>query len=406
MLANGAMFTWLFLGTPLAIWRQLIWFIGLMVMYKYLRVIDIPNIKRTIDLISILFIVNVFQALFAIAAYNFNYVRIGYGFWIYYSGIPFLLFPYFFNEYVKRTGRSSLLFFDLFICLGLFQTIGLIIDCVSGGFFTNLFLVSVSKGLFGLLDSGRFCFLSEAPTTFGVYYCFCMFCTLYRLYLSKGNKTKIVLLAISLSYIVGGWMTGSRQIVLVLSIVFVLILGYYTLFINDRKTYMLFGMVLLFLSTPHIKSFLYSDSHHKDRFSSSNIVKDRRYLYWEDGFKENVRDNVLILYFGKAFSLSQGQKAQKGELTGRHYENTFYSRISELGILGVFLLLIPLYYLIRHWDGLDLFNIGLLSFYISYLVISYVSPNGSHQTTQMTVFIAMGMNLIKHEFKKEKIHLA
>ena len=406
MLANGALFTWLFQGTPFAMWRQLIWIIGLIILYKTIIYVDIINIKSILNILSVIFIINVFQALYAIAVFDFNLVRIGYGFWIYFSGIPFLLFPYFFIEYTKTTGKSSLLFLDLFIYMGMFLTLGLIVDRISGGIFTKLFLISMSNELLGLLDSGRYCFLCEAPTTFGVYYCFCMFCTLYRLYLSESNKSKLLLLVISLSYIVGGWMTGSRQIVLVLGIVFVIIFGFYTLFINDRKSYITFGIVLLFLSAPYIESFLYSDKAYKERFSSSSVAKDKRSQYWEEGFKENVSDNILIFYLGKAFSLSQGQKAKKGELTGRHYENTFYSRISEVGIIGVFLLLVPLYYLLRHWDGFDMFNIGLLSIYLSYLLISYIAPNGSHQTTQMVVFIAMGMNLIKHEFTRDKMQLA
>ena len=294
MLGNGALFTWLFQGTPFAMWRQLIWIIGLIILYKKIIYVDIFNIKSILNILGVIFIINVLQALYAIAVLDFNLVRIGYGFWTYFSGIPFLLFPYFFIEYTKTTGKSRLLFLDLFIYMGLFLTIGLIVDRISGGIFTKLFLISMSNGLLGLLDSGRYCFLCEAPTTFGVYYCFCMFCTLYRLYLSESNKSKLILLVISISYIVGGWMTGSRQIVLVLGIVFVIIFGFYTLFINDRKSYITFGIVLLFLSVPYIESFLYSDKAYKERFSSSSVAKDKRSQYWEEGFKENVSDNILI----------------------------------------------------------------------------------------------------------------
>ena len=152
--------------------------------------------------------------------------------------------------------------------------------------------------------------------------------------------------------------------------------------------------------------FLYSDKAYQRRFSSSTIRKDKRSLLWEKGFKENVSDNVAIFYFGKAFGLGHDQKWQKGEIKAPNYENTFYLRISETGIVGVFLLLVPLIYLLSHWDEFDFFNICLLSFYISYLIISYISPNGGHQTTQMVVFMALGMNLIKDEFKRGKMPLA
>ena len=40
-------------------------------------------------------------------------------------------------------------------------------------------------------------------------------------------------------------------------------------------------------------------------------------------------------------------------------------------------------------------NISLLSFFLSYIFISYVSPNGSYQTTQMIVYLAWGVYLKK-----------
>lgn len=330
------------------------------------------------------------QALLTYAIYNFNVVRLGYAFWAYFFGLPFLLLPYLWVE----SGRKPQTFYNIFIILGLFLTIGLVIDFVSGGFFTRMFLVSVVSSSEGMLDDGRFCFLSEAPTTFGVYYSFCLFCTLYRLYISNSNAVKLILLFIAFSFIIGAWLTGSRQIVFALALVFSVSFVYYIGFVKDKKSYVLIGLVILLLIAPSIQSFLFSEKSYQERYSSESIEEDTRYSSWERGFKENV-ENVEVFLIGKGVALSQGQKALDTEYVGSHYENTYYSRLSEIGIIGIILLLIPIICLVRNWGRITFFNISLLSFFLSYIFISYISPNGSHQTTQMVIYLACGMYLKK-----------
>lgn len=398
MLANGSLFTWLFRGTPLAAWRQLIWIAGLGLLFKYYKKIDLSVMVKVINLHFYLFIVILLQACLSVAFYNFNLVRIFYAFWFYFSGLPFLLLPYI----IARTQcMKATTFYNIFIGLGIFLTLGLIIDFISGGFFTKMFLVSVSSSLEGLLSDARFCFLSEAPTTFGTYYSFCLFCTLYRLYLAKDNLVKLGLLICSLFYIVGGWLTGSRQIVLVLLLVFVLSFAYYCFCVRDKKMFVLFAISIVVLVYPAIHTFMYSDQAYKNRYSANSIQKDSRTNVWIRGWHETVTDDIRVFLFGKAVGLAQGQKAQKGEVTGSHYENTYFSRLSEIGICGVFLLIMPLVYLWKYWIRTTVFNIFLLAFFLSYLVICYVSPNGSHQTTQMAVYIAFGLFLNRHYFDKD-----
>lgn len=390
MLANGSLFTWLFQGTPLNIWRQLIWLIGLMFFIRYIRITNSWELKKIARNHGIIGYVIFIQALLTYVICNFNVVRLGYAFWVYFAGLPFLLLPYLWAE----SGRKPQTFYNIFIILGLFLTIGLVIDFVSGGFFTRMFLVSVVSSSEGMLDDGRFCFLSEAPTTFGVYYSFCLFCTLYRLYISNSNTVKLILLFIALSFIIGAWLTGSRQIVFALALVFSVSFVYYIGFVKDKKSYVLIGLVILLLIAPSIQSFLFSEKSYQERYSSESIEEDTRYSSWERGFKENV-ENVEVFLIGKGVALSQGQKALDTEYVGSHYENTYYSRLSEIGIIGIILLLLPMIYLIRNWGKTTFFNISLLSFFLSYIFISYVSPNGSYQTTQMIVYLAWGVYLKK-----------
>lgn len=395
MLASGSLFTWLFQGTPLNMWRQLIWLIGIVTFFRYLRQTEEAELRNVSKWHFYFFIYIVFLALFTFAVYNFNLVRLAYAFWIYFSGLPFILLPFIWSD----SGFKAQRFYDIFIGLGCFLTIGLIIDFLSGGFFTKMFLISVASSLEDILKERRFCFLSEAPTTFGVYYCFCLFCTLYRLYISKHNLTKFLLLLVSLTYIIGGWVTGSRQIVFVLALTFFVSMAYYLCFVMDKKQFLIPVIIIVVITIPSIKSFLFADEAYQNRYSTELIKHDPRHTSWERGFKENVVDDIDIFLCGKAVALSQGQKAHKNEIIGSHYENTYFSRLSEIGIVGVILLLFPILYLCKHWRRNTFFNVSLLAFFLSYLFISYVSPNGIHQTTQMTVYLAFGLFLKKEYFE-------
>lgn len=395
MLANGSLFTWLFQGTPLNIWRQLVWIIGVVIFIRYLRQTEDGELWKVGKWHLYFFVYIVFLALFTFATYNFNLVRLAYAFWIYFSGVPFVLLPFIW----RNSGIKAQRFYDLFIGMGCFLTTGLIIDYLSGGFFTKMFLISVASSLKDILKDGRFCFLSEAPTTFGVYYCFCLFCTLYRLYISESNMAKLILLLVSLTYMVGGWMTGSRQIVFVLALTFFVSMAYYLCFVIDRKQFIIPVVLIVAIAIPSVKSFLLADEAYQNRYSAKLIKNDSRYASWERGFKENVVDDVGIFFVGKAVALSQGQKAQKNELQGSHYENTYFSRLSEIGVVGIVLLLLPILYLCRYWSRGSFFNVALFAFYLSYLFISYVSPNGTHQTTQMTIYLAFGLFLKREYFE-------
>ena len=395
MLANGSLFTWIFSGTPLVAWRQLIWFLGIIVLFKFARSFDSYNLLRIVRIHFYIFLFILFQALITLAVYNFNYMRLMFAFWVYFSGLPFIIFPFF----ISQNGKEYVLrFYNVFICLGVFLTFGLILDYLTGGFFTKYFLLSVSSSLADLLKSGRYCFLSEAPTTFGVYYCFCLFCTLYRFYIEEKQKRKLLLFLVAVSYIGGAWLTGSRQIVFALLLVISISLFYYFIAVMDNKKTVLIGFLLLCFIAPYVSEFLISDKSYQDRYSSTSIKEDTRYKAWNKGWNDNVVDNVDRFFVGKAIALSQGQKANRDELQGSHYENTFFARLSETGIVGVFLLLLPLFWLLSNWNKTDYFNFSLLSFFLSYVFISYISPNGAHQTSQMTVYLALGVFLNKNQF--------
>lgn len=392
MLSNGALFTWMFIGTPLNIWRQVIWVIGLVILAQ---LYSKARLTKILKIFLALFSICLIQALYARAIYGFNITRLFYGFWLYFSGLPFIIFPYIYiwSGYKKES------FYDLFTILGVFMSLGIIIDYTTGGIFTEtLAPASISEGL---LESKRYCFLSEAPTTFGVYYSLCLICTLNRMYLCKYNSTKLILLFAALLSIFGAWFTGSRQIVAVLALTFILSFSYYLFRTRDKKGFIIGAIAIIMSILPTVQIFLFTDDAYSERYSSESIKEDKRYAYWERGFKENVIDNALIFLFGKAFTLTQGQKAAPNEITGSHYENTFFSRISETGLVGLLLLLIPIIYFAYHNKKWTFFSVSVFSLYTAYLFICFVSPNGIHQTSQTALFITWGMFLNRSLFDKD-----
>ena len=400
MLANGALFTWLFTGTPLSMWRQLIWIWGLSILVnKYTKFKDI-RLSKFVKLHTVFFWYVAILSIITIVIHQFNLMRMAYAFWMYFSGLPFVILPYLISYNRIISNRT---FFKIFIFLGLFMTSGLIIDYATGGMFTKMFLIATASDLEGLIDSNRYCFLSETPTTFAIYYCFCLLSSLYMMYIERRQIQKLLYLSISLFYFIGAWFTGSRQILAALGIVYIMSMTYYLIFIRDNKSIIILSLIAIILIFPSIKKQLYSEDSYEERYSYESIEEDSRYDAWEDGLNETILSGeVRMTFIGEAVALVQGQKAAKGELIGRHYENTFFSRWSELGIYGTLFIFIPIFFVLKRMKKIDFFNMLLISLFVSYFFISYISPNGIHQTTQMMIYLSIGLFLCKDYFTERK----
>lgn len=402
MLFNGSFFGWLFSGTPLVMWRQLIWIIGLVLCYFTVPSIHSKPLNKVFNVEGRLAFGILILSFITIWSYNFNTLRIAYAFWLYFAGLPFILLPFLVSRYHICSLKT---FYSIFTFFGLFLSIGLMLDYLSGGFFTEKFLIRDSKEAEGLLDSGRFCFLSEAPTTFGVFYSFCMFCCLMQMYLSDKLLIKLAYLLVCASYIIGCWFTGSRQILFVLGMMFICGIAYYIVKVRDKKAHIALGIILAFLFVPTIlSSFLLKENMYSDRYSNESIQEDTRSNAWIKGWHETVVDDISTFMFGKAVALVQGQKAQPGELTGSHYENSFFARLSECGIIGVILLCYPAIYILRRLHRWTFFQILICILLGSFLFTCYISPNGQHQTAQSIMYIAQGMFICRVFFDPEYKH--
>lgn len=397
MLVNGALFTWLLQSGFLNVWRQALWSIGLVLMFKFLRNICDEN-HATFTIIKqqmAFFLMMIVFSMFTWILQGFNVLRLAYAVWMYFSGIPFLLFPclLIWNKVSPKT------MFSIFGYLGLFLSVGIMVDYFMGGAITVSLGVAGFKTTDAVEESGRYCFLSESPTTFSVYYVFCLICLMWRMYRTKQQIGKLFLFLSSILYVIGAWFTGSRQMVAVLAGTWLLALCYYLLFVRDRKRFMLAGLLIFAFAATTIVAFLFQDKSSRNRYSYKTLAKDNRSILWEKGYAATLGSPEWgVFFWGKGVGMTQGQKAVKGELTMSHYENTFFSRMVEVGFVGIIMLLYPFIYFMRRASIHSFADVLLFCFFSSYLFICYVSPNGSHQTTQMVIFLALGLVANKEYF--------
>lgn len=398
MLVNGSLFGWALAGTPLLIWRQLIWIIGLWLSFKMMPSLDSQPLYGVFKVEKRFFFAIVILSFATVIFYHFNFTRIAFAFWVYFSGLPFVCFP----VLVQRSRIISMkTFYLIFVYMGIFLTIGLITDYVTGGFFTKTFLISnaANKNLINILLSGRYCFLSEAPTIIGVFYTFCMFCGLMLMYISDGFWARFSYLIISGSFLVGSWFTGSRQILAVLALMYISGIIFYIIKAKKSISHIIVAGLLACMFLPTlIYSFMYANEAYTDRYSVQSLEEDTRSRAWKNGFRDTMIDDVFITLFGKAVALSQGQKAQSDEIVGSHYENSFFGRMSECGIIGLMLLCYPVVFILRRLGKWNLFQLLTLTIIAAYLITCFVSPNGQHQTSQMAIYLTLGIYIAREYF--------
>lgn len=389
LLANGAFSNYIFTRLHLSMWRQLIFALGLYIMVRQLRTIGYNFLSSYVKKVRVYFLIIVAFSFLTIVFDHFNLIRITYTWWAYFSGLPFIVFPF----VAAKSGCSDRQVNWLFIVLGLFQTIGLITDYFTGGIFTTTFQV-ISKDSNDLIELGRYCFLSETPTTFGVYYTLCMIMCFKEFLREQVTTSKFIVLIIATSYIIGAWFTGSRQIVVVLALVYSLLIVY--VLISSRKSLM--SLVLLaftiYFFSPALTMELYDDDAYEERYSNNSVKEDTRYKYWEEGMQYCVFDlDAKRILIGEGVGYVHAQKAKPNERIGRHFENSIWTRMSESGIIGIWLYVLPIIVLIKNYRKKSFVDFATLVAFAGYLFISYVSPNGEHQTSQMSLYLAFGLFL-------------
>lgn len=401
LLANGALSNFIFARLHLSIWRQLIFALGLYFMIREIKKIGYSGLSAYVHKIRGFFFVIVAFSLLTIIIDQFNVVRIAFTWWAYFSGLPFIIFPF----VAGNCGWSEKKFNYFFIYLGIFQTVGLIIDFFTGGIFTNTFKV-MADDTEHLIEMGRYCFLAEAPTTFGVYYAICMMVCMKEFLREQSASKKYVLLIIAVSFLIGAWFTGSRQIVFVLGLVFSLSLVYLLMFSRKGVTSVLLLALTISVAAPTVMSKLYSDAAYEERYSDDSVKEDMRYQWWREGMQYCIFDfDIKRIVIGEAVGYVHGQKALPGERIGRHFENSIWTRMSETGIIGIWLFIFPVLIVLKNFKIRSFIDVLTLSAMIGYLFVSYVSPNGEHQTSQMSLYLAFGLYLYSKFYQNENVRI-
>lgn len=387
MMANDAFFTWLGMQVHFSFWRQIISVIGFYIVFKTLKSNEsLYYVRIVYRKYGIIFgIISVFVVI-SILLNGYTLERVLYALWLYSFGLPFLLFPY----YTRKSGWSESKFNSLFIFLGTFLSVGILADFLSGGMFTTFFLLSVTKGEADF-ESGRFCFLSTSPTTFTVYYCFCLFCLLTETINSKSALRKTILLSLSLLFIFGSVFCGSRQTLVCLLLVECL--GLWNLFKTNKSSLVIVALsiVLAYFFLPQAQKMLSDNQGFNNRYTLEAIEEDDRTKTWEEGFYYCILNPTIrraLIGDGVGRSIDRG--AEKGD-AGDHYENTFLARINDVGwVMAFWMLLLPVYYIIRCRNKRLKTSPMYLGIIVTYLFISMIAPNGASNTTQMALFITLG----------------
>lgn len=392
MLANGNLFSYILKGVKLNYWRQIIFALGILIIIRLKDWYSSTSYSNVIRVYFIFAFIIIIYATNALMFKNYSIIRIIYTFWSYFSGVPYLLFPYIFMKYNKC--GNAINFYNIFIILGCFSSIGIIIDYCLGGIITQFFfLFNENLEEYSFENIGRYYFLTESPTSFGLFYCFCLICVLFKIHYETKTSHKLLLFIAALLFLFGGWLTGSRQILLAQIIELTISGGFYLLHTKDNKRYLIYICIIGTLILPTvINNIVEQNESLSNRFSSSNMKEDKRSSVWLQGFEDTCL-NIDILLLGNAFGYTTINNVSEGEEIGYHYENTYFARISETGLIGLIIFLYPFLIILRKMRRMNFFKSLILGFIISFLTVSFISPNGTHQTSQMVLFIALGMIL-------------
>lgn len=373
-------------------WRQLIWIATYIILFHYIRQNDISIIKirQICKSYKKLFSMVTVLALVTMLVDNFNIVRIIYAFYEYSFGVPFILFPYIW----RKCGYDIKYFYKLFIGIGMFLSIGLLVDYGSGGLITAMFALSSDAADYSV-HFGRHNFLSTTDSIFSIYYSLCLLSCFFLFNVVNKKLYRLLLMLISMFFVFSSIFCGARQTLACLCIAE--LFGLYSVFKNAKSSILLVFVtsIIVLNLLPSAQNFLSDNKGFQSRYTSDAIKEDERGNTWEKGLDDCfLSPSLRRITIGDGVGLTMDQHAYKSEKIGPHYENTFLARISELGlVVGLWSLLIPFYYF-KRYRTINRDRLLYLGFIASWFFISLISPNGASNQSQMTLFFVLGMALM------------
>jgi hypothetical protein len=289
--------------------------------------------------------------------------------------------------------------------LGIFISIGLIIDSFFSIF--SIFRISPDVALFveSKGEANRATFFSESPTVLAIFYTFSLLCTIYCFFLTKKLRTKIMYVFSFLVYILGAFATNSRQILIIIFIIIIVSFIYLSLIQNKNQIIYLFifmiaSIICAFYANKYISN---KQEESQARFTIESIREDERKLLWKKGMEQMKFYNFWSYPLGHGFVYTIEQKSKPHEQSHHHFESTVWASFYDGGLLSWFIIFFPcLYALHQLWIQKKSFlKLLLFLFFIDYGIICFVAPGGLHPTATLCSFITIGIILNFKKFNLE-----
>jgi hypothetical protein len=401
MLTNGILFNFIFKMMGFSMWRQLFFVVGFLIFFHYVNFNNALKQNSSIITKNFFFsLITLFFLSFITFSFSgYNLVRIVYEISFYLYGYILIPLAYYVQKYHK-----TFQFYKFFHYLGLFISVGIIVDSIvpiSFIFHENPIIALQEREVLG-----RVSFLSENPTTIGLILNFMLTCSVFYFYLQKKWIKKIVSLFVLIIYLYASFCTGSRQILFIM-FVSSIIMGFFIFFVNPRTKdsliliFIIIGSVF-FLS--HVLNSLFNNVDEKilERFSIENIEEDTRSDLWKEGLQQFSIDNSRYWFIGHGLGSTQTTQAymKPNEYSHIHYENTYFAKFHDIGFVSFYFLLWPIFYIFKKvvFKKKSCLKYLFYSNIFAYLFISYISPNGSAYTSQVTLFILVSMVIYYSKF--------
>ena len=162
---------------------------------------------------------------------------------------------------------------------------------------------------------------------------------------------------------------------------------------------MIIPLTIVLGSLPWALGVAHENDVYVSRFDRETVEEDDRYLTWERGYQELfVNASLRSWCLGNGIGYASGQQIHSGESLGSHYENTYLARFNEMGIWGIVLLLYPVFFVIKKINFRSYIDVLILLVLITFLIISMISPNGNSPTTQIAVYLSLGVFIERRYF--------
>lgn len=397
VLPNHDIFNFLFQGTPLVVWKQLMGILLIILSFVCIESTRINDrgLSRIRLLQRLLFIIIL---ILAIASFfnGLSLMRISYGAIAYLGFAGALGFSHL--CLIKNKFFQTL---NLFFYVGLFCSIGITMDY----FFPILdFLPRASDA--GLEDQILFGYLRRASFLFGastIVYPFLSFSIVaISIILSqdKTNKNIIKFFLLTFLSILAIYLTGSRSnLILILVFLTLIFLFTFSFLSLQKKIIFVAPLIALPLFFDLLFGFVYQSESLTDRyldaFSPDAAGNDNRFIVWQKGLD-------LFNNFGANFIVGNGIGSTLGMIndgfpyTG-HYESSFFQSFSEGGIFGIILRYLPFFFaavtlLLKNYAWSPIEKIIFL-WLVTYVFSVSVSPTAGAYHTQFVYFFACGIAL-------------